>query len=441
MIRSHSSTVQSALKTTPPRISALALALLVSGCWEARDDGPPPPKPAPSVHEIIGGFTANNSALNAVGNVSLRTIDAWSGEAYFEQLCTASLIDADTALTAKHCLDSIIYYVGYGYELVFTIGPSAYAPADFSEIIAFEGAPGSVGGFNGYGHDVAVLQLATPFEGVPALQLGTLSDTDIGQDFAAVGFGARDNSGIDGNRRVGSVELRARSGRTYELMLGSFAAFYEWYTGTPLPPECENAGSGTDDGDAGVIATDGGFVDCYYVDYVRTIFETVLLEELGEVFAGGTPGDAQPCYGDSGSPLIRSTGTGLVVYGVVSGGLSSPTQICDYGAVYATFDAGTLAFLEQAKSWVDPCKGLAREGVCEGSVANRCSTVIEGKRRRLTFDCATVGLSCQTQNDGSLGCGEDDASFGPPPPIEITPDVVISTPSELQAAAFKRPQD
>ena len=50
-------------------------------------------------------------------------------------------------------------------------------------------------------------------------------------------------------------------------------------------------------------------------------------------------------------------------------------------------------------------------GRCVGSLAERCTTLQEGPRRRVGFDCAAVGLTCETQHDGSIGCGEDDSFF------------------------------
>jgi hypothetical protein len=72
-------------------------------------------------------------------------------------------------------------------------------------------------------------------------------------------------------------------------------------------------------------------------------------------------------------------------------------------------------FLERAHAWVDPCLGLSFVGRCSDSVAERCSSFGEGERRRLSFDCASVGLSCEAQNDGTIGCGVDDTYFSPPP--------------------------
>jgi hypothetical protein len=143
-------------------------------------------------------------------------------------------------------------------------------------------------------------------------------------------------------------------------------------------------------------------------EYLRIIYDTTVLDEGYEVFVGGAKGDAQPCYGDSGGPLLRRNTAGeLVVYGVTSGGLGSQAQVCDFGAVYATFGPGVLEFVEESRSWVDPCLGLTSSGVCEGDVAHRCTNPAEGPRRAVQFDCAMLGETCGVQSDGAVGCGSD----------------------------------
>jgi hypothetical protein len=477
------------------RTSALlAILVFTAGCWSGHTEPPAPSGGSSSTKELIGGFAAYDSALDAIGSMSLKFVDEFTGEAVIDLVCSGSLLDSDTVVTAKHCLDAIAYYSDYAYQLGFGVGSTTSSPSRWVEVIASEGAPQDNGGFNGYGRDVGVLHLAAPLDGIPTVKIAALTDADVGSELAAIGFGDQSNGGGYGSRRVGAVELRARSGRTFELLLGSFPAFYEWYIGEPLPAECadveadsgggggiiifepaiaipgvprspragtvwgaphrgqggQSGGPGKASGAAGggeagsggaQPEADGGVsepVDCSFAAYVRSIYESVLLEQDGEVVVGGTEGDAQPCYGDSGSPLVRSTAAGLVAYGVVSGGLSSRQLICDYGAVYAAFDADVLAFLERAKDWVDPCEGLTTVGVCDASVATRCSTFSEGPRRKLRFDCATVGLGCESQHDGSIGCGQDDSSLAPPT-VRVSPDQVITVPRVLLSPVFKHP--
>jgi secreted trypsin-like serine protease len=122
---------------------------------------------------------------------------------------------------------------------------------------------------------------------------------------------------------------------------------------------------------------------------------------------GGTEGDAQACYGDSGSPIVKADKQGkLVAYGVVSGGVGSSTLVCDFGGVDAIFGPEVMTFLQEAQAWVDPCSGMSTSGVCKGRKAQRCTNPNEGPRRPIEFDCSLIGQVCATQRDGSAGCSD-----------------------------------
>jgi hypothetical protein len=273
------------------------------------------------------------------------------------------------------------------------------------------------------------------------LPVGQLRDLDIGKKFVEIGYGYQDNLGTYGTRRTGKAELQARSGRIFEVMFGSFEAFRSWVeTGDPgvnapfitgpvgpsafLPlgrslPRSEGGAAGSGgaagegpsepEGKAGGIGTAGqGGNGAEDPDaYLREIYESTILVEGYEAIFGGAPGDAQSCYGDSGSPIIRADATGnLVAYGVVSGGLGSNQLICDFGGVDATFGPDVYPFLQSSKEWVDPCAGLPIAGVCDDTIAKRCTSPVEGPRRPIEFDCSMLGQICATQPDGTAGCSD-----------------------------------
>ena len=133
---------------------------------------------------------------------------------------------------------------------------------------------------------------------------------------------------------------------------------------------------------------------------------------------GGAPGDAQPCFGDSGSSLIRRQNGQFVSFGVVSGGIGSRESICDFGTVYATFGVGVLEFLKTARQWVDPCGDVDSHGTCDGNTALRCTSLVEGRRRPVSFDCGSLEMTCNTSG-GQVSC--DGNVFAPPPPVPPPP--------------------
>lgn len=401
---------------------------------------------------LIAGVPANGAKLNAIGSIGYVYTDSWTQQSVYVPYCSGSLIGKQTVLTAKHCLDYFASDYYYGYKTVFAVGPDASAPVKLIPVVDVQGAPGNNGGFVGYGHDVGVMYLGEKVTDLTPLQLGTLKSRDIGKKVIEIGYGVRDNSGVYGTRRAGNATLRALHGRIFEIIFGSFERFKSWAeTGSPgsealfvtgpvaphafLPiarallrkgtspgtggSSAGGAGGGGTGGKAGaggqppvVGGADGeggGDGGGYDPDaYLRYIYENTLLDEGYEAVFGGAPGDAQACYGDSGSPVILTEPSGAITaYGVVSGGLGSNQLICDYGGVDALFGPDVLGFLKTAKSWVDPCKGASVEGQCKGTTAVRCTSPLEGPRRLVKFDCGSLLQVCAIQPDGTAGCSDE----------------------------------
>ncbi len=65
--------------------------------------------------------------------------------------------------------------------------------------------------------------------------------------------------------------------------------------------------------------------------------------------AGGLPGEALGCYGDSGGPLfLGDSADTLTVYGVSFGVEASISNNCTRGGAYLVFNKTMLAFVESA---------------------------------------------------------------------------------------------
>ena len=440
-------------------LSAVAALGTTGGCTSA----PGSDDKADSTHgKIIAGFPVNTTGLDAVGSLGILYNDPFFGPS-FAFSCSGTLISARTVLTAKHCVGDFQGAYPYG-KYVFGIGWNGTTPVRTIEVADVDIAPmGEVAPsifYPFYGplipesHDVGVAYLLEPVNDITPLGTSTLTDSDIGTSFVAMGYGIRDNLGDYGTRRAGSVRLAAREGSALQAAFGSFAGFVDWWNwitaglglgpvpgpvaglggrppgfeligplppgharpavqsvtgGAPIASDADAGSGGADGGSGGGSGNDGGIEN----PYLRYIFDNTQLDEGYDVWAGGAPGDAQPCFGDSGSPLLRKDGDKLTIYGTTSAGYPSPRQICDFGALYMTFGPAVQSFIEAAKTWQDPCADHPTfAGVCDGAVAKRCTSPVEGKRRRVDFDCSLIGQTCSIQLDGTAGCGDDPGGVG-----------------------------
>ena len=386
------------------KCGTLYALLALTGCLQAHELEPNT-EVSLRTGAVIGGFEADSPKLNAVGSLSrLKMFETVDGdvdaglpavEPRLNMSCSGALLNDRTVLTAKHCTGEFALAARSDETLVFALGPDASHPTAYATVIDLEEAPGGTQGFARNGHDVAVLHLLEPLplEGARPIKLGTLDDTQLGQEFAGIGYGQSDNHDTGKHRRIGGLKLRALEGRTYELLLGSFEAFFLELRGFTLPPECVQP---TPEAAATEL--------CKLVAADRVVYESTTLEQAGDMLLS-SEGGGQPCFGDSGGPLLRANEAGeLVAYGVVSGGVSSASLRCDHGAVYARFTPEVMTFLEQALLWQDPCQDLPAAGQCAGDTARRCSTLAEGKRRVIEINCATIGLHCGKDPDQGVTC-------------------------------------
>ncbi|AGP35485.1 hypothetical protein SCE1572_13675 [Sorangium cellulosum So0157-2] len=349
---------------------------------------------------IIGGVDAKSDALGAIGSLGV-AVEAASEETgaldvQYRPFCSGALIGKSTVLTAKHCVDAA-RKMAAGGRVYFGVGFDGTHPDRTVDIVELGRAPGHEGGSVGFGRDVGVVHLDEEITDIEPAAMADLSDADIDTRFAAIGYGVQDNKKTFGTRKAGSVTLRAREGKVFELIFGSFEAFKQWATTRDRSELLAHLSAETEEeGNEGEAACD---IDCL----LRKYDEAILLAGY-EALVGAGEGDAQPCHGDSGGPLVRIEGGRLRVYGVASGVISTNQLACDYGAVYATLGPEVLAFAKKASTWSDPCGDTKIDGVCEGRTAKRCTALDEGPRRVTKTDCSLLDQACGQDGTGAVAC-------------------------------------
>jgi hypothetical protein len=274
-------------------------------------------------------------------------------------------------------------YYGDQVEFAFAVGPDASNPTAAYPIVDWEwesevpSDPNSL--LSDLGSDVGVVHLGAPVTGVTPMSIGTLSDADIGKRFTILGYGIQNNYEEDGTRKAGSLTLRGFGGNYADYVFGGLEGFLK---GAQSMPDF------------------AGLPEWYLIEIYA---ELTLLPEY-QAFLGGRPGDAQPCFGDSGGPLIAMRNGVRTVFGNVTSGLGSNRLICDFGAVFAVFGPATQTFLQRALSWVDPCAGVTVKGYCDGDLAIRCTARNEGQRRLSETDCGLLGQTCGLDSTGTVAC-------------------------------------
>jgi len=296
--------------------------------------------------------------------------------------CSGTLVGPTAVETAKHCvmdLDSSSLYTDVG----FAVGPDASNPTAVYPIVDWEwetevpGDPNSL--LSDLGSDVGVAHLGSTVTGVTPMAIGTLNASDIGNRFTALGFGIQNNNSDDGTRKAGSLTLRGIGGNYADYLFGSLDGFLK---GAQKMPDF------------------AGLPDWELTE----IYDELNLLPEYQAFLGGRPGDAQPCFGDSGGPMVAVRNGQRTVFGNVTSGLRSTRLICDWGAVFAVFGPATQAFLQNALAWVDPCGGVTVKGKCDGDLAIRCTNRLEGQRRLSETDCGLLGQTCGLDETATVAC-------------------------------------
>ena len=173
------------------------------------------------------------------------------------------------------------------------------------------------------GRDVAVAYLESPASVTPA-EVGSFDHHMLGDEFEIAGYGVHDANYSVGQLYHGDVTARALKGRWYSLLFdGDYDAYLEWYftdSPTALPSEEE----------------------------ARDWWKTYRLENKFELLAGGLPGEATGCLGDSGGPLLKRSPHGLKVYGVGFASEASSSEVCKFGSAYLVFNRKIHRFLRDA---------------------------------------------------------------------------------------------
>lgn len=392
------------------------------------------PDPEDSPDPIIGGTPAKGAQLDAIGSLRYSgAADAGISDSPttipsgYNTLCTATLIAPRLIVTAKHCAspaDNIGAARSDSQTLYFAIGPDTQRPKRAVRVTRTWLSPMREDGYVNYGSDVAVMQLETAIEDVTPLKVAEshLAANLKGSRFSVVGFGYRDRETRRGTRRAGTLTLQATSGAFTSSVFASKEEMIA-FARTESPEAF-----GRDD-----------------ADRLAGLWERTLLPNY-EAFLGLGYGDAQPCSGDSGAPLVARVGDELVVAGVVSGShklsnkSANPCSVL--GQVYATFgplvqttfDAaqattgqtitrtrvtqlapGSAAVLppevEVPQTQADAglsdagsplgvrCQGLSKGGICVDGTVQRCIAEAEGPPRPTRIDCTLLLSTCAVTNN------------------------------------------
>jgi hypothetical protein len=270
----------------------------VSACSQGQtEDGA---NPAKNNQAIINGNDASDPKFDAVG--ALLTVNDW------DLACSGTLIAPKAVVTAKHCVNKYVApALAQGQTIHFAFG------AWLDGLL-----------LNG-GRDVAVVYLESAPEGIQPAKLGLFTNAALGTQFQIAGYG-QDETGFYGLRMAGPATARAISGQWYDLLFnGDRQAFLDWYFAdapTNYPKSESDA---------------------------QNWWKIYRLEASYELLAGGLPGEALGCFGDSGGPIyLGDSADTLTVYGVSFAAEASISDNCTRGGAYLVFNKAMLGFVQTA---------------------------------------------------------------------------------------------
>jgi secreted trypsin-like serine protease len=311
--------VQCSLVTWTSRFAKVVLAaslttLLAGACAATTEED----EAGASEDAVIGGAPAPEASWNAVG--ALVEIHEMGSKTAYRAFCTATLIAPRLVVTAEHCLLGILPRQKYG----FAIG--AEANRDFtgaqtgpSRVVVLGEAKAErsiTGGGVGLGSDVAVISLVDPIRDVDPLAIGSVSASDVGKTFTAIGYGQRQD-GSSGTRFRGTVALRALEGKILPHLVSSADAYHEL--------------SGRNEAED------------------RAYYESAsLLPDYEVLTSRASRNGVQLCVGDSGGPLLAKRNGKNVVVGVASYVLDTRSAPCDLGTIYGAFGPAARQLVETA---------------------------------------------------------------------------------------------
>jgi hypothetical protein len=305
------------------RVAGLLAMAVSSACAQpAGDDQTQDVGTSPQA--IISGKPAPEATYAAVGAL----VYYFPEVGVLDVFCSGTLVAPKAITTARHCTPSIDLANESGLIPAFAIGPDAFNPTAVIPITDYVNAPaGRSGGglLQDGGRDVAVAHLESAPVGVTPAKLGLFEEKMVGSAFDIAGYGVSNPEFFYGQKFVGKATARATDGKWYErLFNGKFDAFRKWYfTDSPSAQRTEAE--------------------------AKAWWKDFRLEDDYELLAGGLPGEAVACNGDSGGPLLRgTTASKLTTYGVsfaVEGTISSA---CGLGGGYLVFNNKMLAFVKGA---------------------------------------------------------------------------------------------